>query len=151
MAMALTSEAFEHGKPIPKKYTADGADVSPPLRWSNVPEGTKSFALICDDPDGGAWVHWVACNIPAATSGLDEGASSVKAGVTLAGKDGKNSWETVGWQGPDPPSGTHRYIFKLYALDAELALPAGADKPAVLKAIEGHVLATAELMGTYKR
>lgn len=153
MAMTLASSAFEHGKPIPKKYTADGADVSPPLSWSNAPDGTESFVLICDDPDTPmGWVHWVLYNIPGGASSLSEGVPPIEEVDSIpSGQMGENSWSTVGWRGPAPPSGTHRYIFRLYALDARLELPGGADKQAVLKAAEGHVLATAELMGTYAR
>lgn len=160
MAMTLASSAFEHGKPIPKKYTADGADVSPPLTWSNAPDGTESFVLICDDPDAPdpdaparePWVHWVVYNILGVASGLPEGVPPIeKVSGISSGQMGSNSWPTIGWRGPAPPSGTHRYFFRLYALDAHLELPGGADKRTVLKAAEGHVLATAELMGTYAR
>ena len=155
MAMTLVSSAFEHGKPILKKHTADGANVSPPLTWSNAPDGTESFVLICDDadaPGGEPWVHWVVYNIPGAASSLSEAVPPIEEVDSIpSGQMGSNSWPTVGWRGPAPPSGTHRYFFRLYALDTRLELPGGADKRTVLDAAEGHVLATAELMGTYAR
>ncbi|RIH89443.1 YbhB/YbcL family Raf kinase inhibitor-like protein [Calidithermus roseus] len=141
MAFALSSSAFAQGKPIPAKYTCDGLDISPPLAWSDAPRGTQSFALIMDDPDApaGTWVHWVLFNLPAQTHQLAEKA--------VQGVQGRNSWGRLGYGGPCPPSGTHRYFFRLYALDTLLQLPAGATKEQVLRAMQGHVLAQAELMG----
>jgi Raf kinase inhibitor-like YbhB/YbcL family protein len=146
MAFALTSSAFVQGKPIPARYTCDGLDISPPLAWSDAPGGTQSFALIMDDPDapGGTWVHWVLFNLPAQTRQLEERAAPQAV-------QGRNSWGRPGYGGPCPPSGTHRYFFRLYALDTLLQLPAGAGKEQVLRAMQGHILAQAELMGVYAR
>lgn len=148
----LTSTAFRAGEMIPPKYTCDGPDVSPPLAWTGVPQGAQSFALIVDDPDAprGIWVHWVLYDIPAQESSLPEAMPSdpqLKNGA----RNGRNDFQRLGYGGPCPPSGTHRYFFKLYALDKKLGLPSGATKAEVLKAMEGHILGQAELMGTYKR
>ena len=156
MTITVTSTAFEPGKSIPKKYSGDGDDVSPPLAWSKVPEGTKELVLICDDPDApvGTWTHWVLYKIPADTTSLPEGLPREKTLKTPAGAvQGVNSWpsDNLGYRGPKPPSGTHRYFFRLYALDAPVTLPPGADKKALTAAIKDHVLAGGELMGTYKR
>jgi Raf kinase inhibitor-like YbhB/YbcL family protein len=156
MTITLTSTAFEPGKPIPKKYTGDGDDVSPPLAWSKVPDGTKELALICDDPDApmGTWTHWVLYKIPADTTSLPEDVPRDKTLKTPAGAvQGVNSWssDNLGYRGPKPPSGTHHYHFKLNALDAPVTLPSGADKKALLTAIKDHVLANGELIGTYAR
>jgi Raf kinase inhibitor-like YbhB/YbcL family protein len=152
LAMTLTSSAFTHGAMIPKEYTCDGKDISPPLRWSEPPEKTQSFALIMDDPDApmGTWVHWVIYNIPATARGLSEGIPK-DADLPDGSRQGRNSWRRVGYGGPCPPSGTHRYFFKLYALDTVLSFAAGATKEELLKAMEGHILAQAELMGRYSR
>lgn len=150
--MELTSLAFAHEAPIPVKYSCDGENISPPLAWTDPPAGTQSFALINDDPDApaGTWVHWVLYNIPAAARGLDE---AITAQSTLGDGSlhGENSWGRNDYGGPCPPGGTHRYFFKLYALDGLLDLAAGADKEALLAAMEGHILAEAELMGTFAR
>lgn len=152
MTLQLTSSAFEQGKPIPAKYSCRGEDVSPALSWGEPPAGTQSFALIMDDPDApvGTWVHWVLFNIPPSARGLAE---AVPSDATLAdgSMNGKNSWGRLGYGGPCPPSGTHRYFFKLYALDEMLGLSSGADKGELLKAMEGHILAQGELMGTFSR
>jgi Raf kinase inhibitor-like YbhB/YbcL family protein len=152
MAFQLTSSAFVHEGPIPGKYSCDGEDVSPPLRWDDPPEGAQSFALIFDDPDApaGTWVHWVLYNIPGEARALPE---AVPAEVRLADGSlhGKNSWRRVDYGGPCPPGGTHRYIFKLYAINTMLDLPAGATKEQLERAMEGHILGQAELMGTYTR
>jgi Raf kinase inhibitor-like YbhB/YbcL family protein len=152
MVFELTSAAFAAGEPIPPKYTCDGDDVSPPLEWSEPPAGTQSFALICDDPDApvGTWVHWVLFNLPAGARALPE-AVPADADLPDGSRHGNNSWPRLGYGGPCPPSGTHRYFFKLYALDTALDLAAGASKKELLGAMEGHVLAQAELMGTYSR
>jgi len=155
----VTSTAFQPGKPIPQKYTGDGEDLSPPLAWSNLPEGTEELALICDDPDAPTkepWVHWVIYKIPASTTGVPEGVAKDAGLKQPAGAlQGANSWpsgQTVGYRGPAPPRGKpHRYFFKLYALDAPLKLEPNLDKKRLLKAIEGHVLAQGQLMGTYQR
>lgn len=148
----LTSSAFEEGKFIPSKYTCDGADISPPLKWSNAPQNTKTFALICDDPDApvGTWVHWVLYDIPSTVTELPEGVPSDKT-LSSGAIHGINDFRKYGYGGPCPPSGTHRYYFKIYALDTELKLAPGAKKSDVEKAMEGHILATGQLMGRYKR
>ncbi|MFA5810881.1 MAG: YbhB/YbcL family Raf kinase inhibitor-like protein [bacterium] len=152
MALELRSSAFTNASPIPSKYTCDGSDLSPPLSWSGAPAGTKSFALIADDPDApaGTWVHWVAWNIPTATSSLGE-AMTKDAQLPDGTKQGVTDFRRPGYGGPCPPSGTHRYFFKLYALDAPLDLPATATKPQLEAAMKGHVLAQTQLMGTYSR
>ncbi|MHC4178948.1 MAG: YbhB/YbcL family Raf kinase inhibitor-like protein [Planctomycetota bacterium] len=153
----LTSTAFSEGQPIPRKYTGEGADASPPLSWSTLPEGTQQLALICDDPDAprGTWVHWVVYGIPAAVTELPENFSKTEWRESKF-KDvieGENSFGDTGYGGPMPPSGDgkHRYFFKLYALDSELALEPGLDKQSLEEAIKGHVLGKGELMGTYER
>jgi len=150
--MELSSLAFNDGDMIPDKYTCDGADVSPPLEWGLVPEGTKSIALICDDPDApvGTWVHWVYYDIPADTKGLPENIAPQE-NPDNGGKQGTNDFRRIGYGGPCPPGGTHRYYFKIYALDTILNLPAGADKKQLLKAMEGHIIGQAQIMGKYKR
>jgi len=137
---------------IPKKYTCDDANVSPPLAWDAVPEKTKSLALIADDPDapGKTWVHWAAFNIPANVKELSENISAQEA-ISVGVQQGTNDFKKVGYGGPCPPSGTHRYYFHLYALDAELKLDSSANKDQLLKAMEGHVLAEGELMGKYQK
>lgn len=154
MTLRLTSSAFEHEGMIPRKYTRFGEDVSPPLQWNDPPEGTKSFALICDDPDAPRatpWVHWVIFNIPAQTRQLPEGVPTDK-DLPDGSRQGKNDYGDIGYGGPQPPSGTHRYFFRLYALDTTLDLPAGTTtKDQLLKAMVGHVLARGELMGKYSR
>ena len=152
MAFELTSTAFAPGEPIPPKYTCDGQDISPPLQWSDPPQGTQNLALICDDPDApvGTWVHWVLYNLPAQARSLPEAVPS-QAELSDGSRHGKNGWGRLDYGGPCPPSGTHRYFFKLYALDTVLDLEAGADKKQVLQAMEGHILAQAELMGVYSR
>lgn len=150
--MKLTSPAFNEGGPIPAKFTCNGADVSPPLAWTDVPAGTKSLALICDDPDApvGTWVHWVLFDLPPSLSGLPEG---IPARPTLegGGVHGTNSWRRIGYGGPCPPGGTHRYFFKLYALDITLGLGNSATAKDVQAAMQGHVLGEAQLMGRYGR
>jgi Raf kinase inhibitor-like YbhB/YbcL family protein len=137
---------------IPKKYTCDGQDVSPPLSWSAVPNGANSLALIADDPDApmGTWVHWVVWNIPANALGLEE--DQPKRDSLLTGmKQGMSDFRRVGYGGPCPPSGTHRYFFKLYALDTMLNLPSSTTKKELEKAMQGHLIQQAELMGKYRR
>ncbi len=152
MEIKITSSAFEDGGLIPAKYTCDGADVSPPLQWDAVPEGTGSIALICDDPDApmGTWVHWVLFNLP---SDAKELAENIPTEETLpnGAKQGTNDFGRVGYGGPCPPGGTHRYFFKIYALDTEVGLQAGADKRRLLKTMEGHILEQGQLIGKYKR
>jgi len=150
--MTITSAVFEEGNPIPEKYTCDSEDLSPPLSWSGAPDNTKSFALISDDPDApvGTWVHWVVYNIPSTVSGLSEGVPAEKT-LTDGTIQGINDFRRIGYGGPCPPGGTHRYFFKLYALESVLNLDPGAAKKDLLRAMEGHILAEAELMGTYTR
>jgi Raf kinase inhibitor-like YbhB/YbcL family protein len=152
MAIQIKSMAFEEGGMIPKKYTCDGPNVSPSLSWDSIPEGTKSLALICDDPDapGGTWVHWVIFNIPANIKELTENIPPQKT-ISIGAKQGRNDFGQIGYGGPCPPGGTHRYYFKLYALDKEINLEAGSTKAQLLNAIEGHMLAEGRLMGKYKR
>ncbi|MFQ5965417.1 MAG: YbhB/YbcL family Raf kinase inhibitor-like protein [Candidatus Scalinduaceae bacterium] len=152
MKLEIKSTSFVEGGTIPGKYTCDGPDVSPPLSWAQSPEGTKSLVLICDDPDApmGTWVHWVLYGLSPNTLELPEGIPVEE--VVLGGaKQGTNDFRRIGYGGPCPPGGTHRYYFKLYAVDSELDLDAGATKDEVLKAIEGHVLAEGQLMGRYSR
>ncbi len=155
MKLEVTSSAFQNGQRIPKKYAyrGEGENVSPPLAWSGAPEGTKSFVLICEDPDAPSpkrpapkpWVHWVLFNIPPTVTKFEEGKA--------AGTPGRNDFKETSWGGPLPPpgSGTHRYFFRVFALDTTLNLPEGATKDEVLKAAEGHILAKGELYGTYER
>jgi Raf kinase inhibitor-like YbhB/YbcL family protein len=155
MGLSLTSTAFTEGGPIPVKHTCDGADLSPPLVWSGVPQGTAALALVADDPDAPArtWVHWVLYDVPAAFTGLPENVSKVAAPKELDGAvQGRNDSHALGYGGPCPPPGpAHRYFFKLYALAAPLGLKPGASKQEVERAMGGHVLATAQLMGRYAR
>lgn len=148
----ITSPAFKEGGKIPKKYTADGPNVSPPLKWESVPEGTQYLALICDDPDApvGVWVHWVLYNLPAEIKSLPENVPSKKT-LENGAAQGTNDFRKIGYGGPAPPSGTHRYYFNLYALDTKLDLEPGAAKDDLLKAMKGHILAHGRLMGKYKR
>ena len=152
MKIPVTSSAFKDGEMIPSKYTCDGSNLSPQLQWGKAPQGTKSFSLISDDPDApaGTWVHWVAWNIPADKTGLDE---NVPSGSTLEDgtKQGITDFDRPGYGGPCPPGGVHRYYFKVYALDKLLDLPVSSGKKELLKAIEGHVLAEGQLMGKYRR
>jgi Raf kinase inhibitor-like YbhB/YbcL family protein len=152
MEIKITSPAFEEGGLIPARYTADGADISPPLQWEAVPEGTRSIALISDDPDApvGTWVHWVLYNLPADTRDLTENVPPDKT-LPNGARQGTSDFGRIGYGGPAPPSGTHRYFFKIYALDVQIDLPPGARKPDLLKAMEGHILAQGQLMGRYKR
>ncbi len=156
MSFTITSPAFTAGGEIPAEYTCEGADTSPRLEWSGAPAGTKSFALIVDDPDAPdpaapkmTWVHWVLYNLPADTSQLDV---AVKPDALPAGtKEGKNDWKRTGYGGPCPPIGRHRYFFKLYALDTTLPDLASPTKAQLEKAMEGHILAKAEVIGTYQK
>lgn len=152
MEIKVTSSAFEDGGLIPAKYTCDGEDISPPLQWAGVPEGAGSVALICDDPDApmGTFVHWVLFNLPAITTELAEDVPADKTLPNGAGQ-GITDFGRIGYGGPCPPSGTHRYFFKIYALDTELALKAGVSKRELLRAMEGHILAQGQLIGKYRR
>jgi hypothetical protein len=154
MSFQLTSEAFASGQSIPAKYSCIGKNISPALSWNDPPTGTQSFALIVDDPDapGGTWTHWVLFNIPAEMRELQED-------LPIKGKNiepnaifvGVNSWGDIGYGGPCPPSGTHRYFFRLYALDTTISLLPGATKDQLLKEMKGHTLAQTELMGTFSK
>jgi Raf kinase inhibitor-like YbhB/YbcL family protein len=153
MKIELTSSAFREGETIPKQYTGDSKDISPPLKWGEPPAGSKSLALIADDPDAPkkTWVHWVLFNLPAQTRELKEGVSKDEK-LADGAKQGKTDFGTVGYGGPAPPAGKpHRYYFKLYALDTTLDLAAGATKADLEKAMKGHIVAEGQLMGTYKR
>ena len=156
MALVLTSPAFADNGAIPKQYTCEGADISPPLNWSTAPQGTKTFALIVDDPDAPdprapkmTWVHWVIQNIPADAESLPEGAA--ERGMPAGVVQGLNDWKRTGYGGPCPPIGRHRYFHKLYAVDTVLS---GLDRPTkaqLLNGLKGHVLAEAQLVGTYEK
>lgn len=152
MPLTLTSPSFAHASDIPARHTCDGADLSPPLAFAGVPRHAASLMLVCDDPDApaGVWDHFVLYNLSPATPGLPEGLPA-----TAAHPDGslcgRNSWGRLGYGGPCPPHGTHRYFFTLYALDAMLPLPPGAGKQEVLRAAKGHILESATLMGRYRR
>jgi Raf kinase inhibitor-like YbhB/YbcL family protein len=150
--MQITSAAFKDGEFIPVKYTCDGEDASPPLEWTGMPEETRTLVLICDDPDApmGTWVHWVVFNIPAALTRLPESVPPERE-LEVGAIQGMNDFKKIGYGGPCPPSDTHRYFFKMYALDIELDLPEGATKSHVMLSMEGHVLDEAHLMGTYRR
>jgi Raf kinase inhibitor-like YbhB/YbcL family protein len=153
MSINLTSSAFADSQAIPVKYTCDGQDVSPPLTWSGVPEGAKSLALICDDPDapGGTWVHWVLYNMGPTTTKLAEGISPSES-LPDGAKQGVNDFNRTGYGGPCPPRGApHRYFFKLYALDKEIDPRPRLKKDDVVRAMTGHILAEGRLIGTYNR
>jgi Raf kinase inhibitor-like YbhB/YbcL family protein len=147
MSLTLTSDAFANGQSIPAKYSCVGKNISPALAWNEPPAGTQSFALIVDDPDApmGTWVHWVLLNIPVDTRSLQENMDANAMSI------GKNSSGNMRYDGPCPPSGTHRYFFKLYALDSTLSLSPGATKEQLLTAMKGHILAQGELMGTFSK
>lgn len=157
MTLPLTSPAFAEGAAIPKVFTCDGKDISPPLAWSGVPASTRELALLCDDPDAprGTWTHWILFNVPPQVTGLPEAvpaASRAKSGEPQTpAPQGKNDFGKNGYGGPCPPSGTHRYVFRLFALDTHLPPEAGASRKALLQAIQGHVLAEGKLVGTYAR
>ena len=152
MALEISSPGFSEGEMIPPRYTCDGPDVSPELSWRGVPEAAKSLALICDDPDApmGTWVHWVLFNIPSGASGLPAEIPSVAA-LESGARHGTNDFRRLGYGGPCPPGGTHRYFFKLYALDTILELKEKAVKADIEEAMQGHILAQGQLMGKYKR
>jgi Raf kinase inhibitor-like YbhB/YbcL family protein len=152
MTIKVTSPAFEEGGMIPSKYTADGQNISPPLNWESVPDGTKSVALISDDPDApvGTWVHWVMWNIPADAMELTESVPSDE-DLPDGSRQGITDFRCHGYGGPAPPSGTHRYYFKIYALNTKLDLPSSSTKADLIKAMEGHVLGEGQLMGKYRR
>jgi Raf kinase inhibitor-like YbhB/YbcL family protein len=153
MALTVTSSAFTAGEAIPAQYTCKGTDVSPALEWSGAPAHTASFAIIMDDPDapGGTFVHWVAWNIPQTTHSLPQGVPK-REQLQDGARQGRNSFDKIGYNGPCPPAGqTHRYFFRIYALDSKLELAAGADRDALDAAMKGHVLAQGEYMGTFHK
>src|SRR6185295_11127336 len=156
MAISLTSPVFTHKGAIPRNYTCQGKDISPALKWSGLPNGTKSIALIVDDPDAPdpaapkrTWVHWVLYNIPPDATSLPEGVTATT--LPAGAREGKNDWERTGYGGPCPPIGRHRYFHKLYALDVLLPDLKQPVKAQLLKAMEGHILEEAELIGTYQK
>jgi len=152
MEIKITSTAFKDGEFIPKKYTCDGDNVSPPLEWSEVHKATLSIALICDDPDApmGTWVHWVIFNISASVHKLNENIPLNKV-LEDGAVQGNNDFRKIGYGGPCPPGGAHRYFFKIYALDKRIELTSGATKTELIKEMEGHILAEGKLMGKYSR
>ena len=154
MVLSLKSPAFEHGAPIPPAYTCEGRDISPPLSWSGAPSDTESFVLIVDDPDAPdpkapqmTWVHWVVFNLPPNTMKLNEAETDLPAGTVV----GFNDWKRAAYGGPCPPTGRHRYFHKLYALDTVLAALNRPTKADIERAMEGHILDQAELIGTYQK
>lgn len=156
MSFTLTSPAFAHDGAIPVRHTCDGEDLSPPLHWSGLPAGTRSLALIVDDPDAPdpaaprmTWVHWVLYNLPPGADGLPEGVTAAR--LPAGTREGRNDWKRTGYGGPCPPIGRHRYFHKLYALDSVLPNLGTPDKARLLEAMQGHVLAEAVLVGTYRR
>jgi hypothetical protein len=152
MNIKIKSAVFEEGGMIPKKYTCDGENISPPLSWADAPDGTKTYALICDDPDApaGTWVHWVMYNMPANTKELSE-AVSAKKNIDNGAIQGINDFRKTGYGGPCPPGGTHRYFFKIYALNTSLDLRGDVTKDQLLSAMSGHILAEGQLMGKYSK
>ena len=155
MALSITSTAFQHNGEIPSKFTCQGQDLSPPLQWQGVPPGTRSLALIVDDPDAPdprapkmTWVHWVLYNLPPETAGLPEGVPSAE--LPPGAKEGLNDWKRTGYGGPCPPIGRHRYFHKLYALDVVLKEMARPSKADIEAAMQGHIIAQAELLGTFQ-
>jgi Raf kinase inhibitor-like YbhB/YbcL family protein len=156
MALSLSSPVFKHNGPIPKLYTCQGKDLSPALNWSGLPNGTKSVALVVDDPDAPdpaapkrVWVHWVLYNLPPDATGLREGVNTT--GLPPGTRQGRNDWDRTGYGGPCPPIGRHRYFHKLYALDVVLPDLKQPTKSALMDAMEGHILGKAELIGTYEK
>lgn len=150
--MRLSSSSFKDGGTIPTRFTCDGEDISPPLHFSGLPGGTRSVALVCDDPDApvGTWVHWVIYNLPADTAALDE-ALPAKETLPDGSMQGMTDFQRIGYGGPCPPAGTHRYFFKLYALNTMLDLPPGVSKSGLIEAMEGHLLSECRLIGLYSR
>jgi Raf kinase inhibitor-like YbhB/YbcL family protein len=142
-SITVTSTAFTEGGSIPSRHTCDADDVSPPLAWSNVPEGTAAFALVVDDPDARGWIHWIVADIPAETTMLAEG--------TASGTEGRNDFRRAGWGGPCPPSGSHRYAFEVFALREPLGLAAGFSPDELRSAMEGRVIGSGRLTASYRR
>jgi len=153
MAFSITTSSFQNGGNIPKKYTCEGADISPELHWSSPPPGTQSLALIADDPDApvGTWTHWVLYDLPAQATSLPEGVPKMDE-LASGGRQGRNDFRKIGYGGPCPPAGKpHRYFFKLYALDKKMDLKSGAGKQELEQVMQGHILAQAEVMAKYQR
>jgi Raf kinase inhibitor-like YbhB/YbcL family protein len=156
MPLVITSSAFMHQAEIPTQYTCEGADISPPLSWNSIPNGTKSLALIVDDPDAPdpaapkmTYVHWVLYNLPVTSVGLQEAISATE--LPKGTEQGINDWNKIGYGGPCPPKGRHRYFFKLYALDTVLPKIQNPTKANVVKAMDGHIISKTEIMGTYQK
>ncbi|MCI0437296.1 MAG: YbhB/YbcL family Raf kinase inhibitor-like protein [Gemmatimonadetes bacterium] len=156
MALSITSSSFAHGEAIPARHTCEGDDTSPALEWRGTPEGTRSFALIVDDPDAPdpaaprmTWVHWILYDIPSTATGLPEDVQ--RDALPPGTREGVNDWKRTGWGGPCPPIGRHRYFHKLYALDVMLGPLDRPTKQDVERAMQGHILAQAELVGTYQK
>ncbi|MFZ5954618.1 MAG: YbhB/YbcL family Raf kinase inhibitor-like protein [Candidatus Dependentiae bacterium] len=149
LKLYVINEQFKNNDPIPAEFSCDGNDSSPRVWWENIPQSTKSLALICDDPDapGGTWDHWIVFNIPSQVTAIEKNASA----QDIPAIYGTNSWGKNKYGGPCPPSGIHRYYFTLYALDTELSLTAKATKKDILKAMNGHIIERAQIMGTYQR
>jgi Raf kinase inhibitor-like YbhB/YbcL family protein len=153
--LTVRSSAFEDGAEIPRRYTCDDANASPPLAWRAAPDGTRSFVVIVDDPDAPdpaapkrVWVHWLVWNLPASAASIDEGATRAK--LPAGAREGMNDGGSAGWTGPCPPIGRHRYFHRLYALDATIELAAGAKRAELERAMKGHVIGEAVVMGTYQ-
>ncbi len=148
--MKISSAAFENGEMIPIKYTCDGENISPPLRWEDIPSGTVSLTIICEDPDAPSkiWTHWLIFNIPPSLENLEEGIDTVHL-LENGALQGLNDSGAIGYRGPCPPGGMHRYYFRLYALDIKLELEPVVSKEMLLKSMQGHILGTGELMGIY--
>lgn len=152
MTIKLSSPALSQNGNISKRYTCDGVNISPPLSWTNAPSDTKSFAILVEDPDAPSktWIHWVIFNIPPAETSLPEHFPALKE-MSNGIRQGTNDFRNIGYGGPCPPSGTHRYFFKIFALDTMLKLPSGSTKPQLVQAMKDHILAEGELIGTYSR
>lgn len=148
----VRSTAFAEGDRIPSDFTCDGADMSPPVEWANIPSGTKSIAILVEDPDApsGNWSHWLAYDLPPSLRQLPPGIPASK-GLPAGGTQGRTDFGKMGYSGPCPPQGNHRYFFRVYALDAILGLKPGVTKQELLRAMQGHILAQGQLMGTYDR
>lgn len=157
MVIPVTSSAFGEGQPIPEQYSGEGRDISPPLSWAGLPDGTKELALICDDPDAPTprpWVHWVIYKIPASLAALSQDIEKTRHPKTPPGAlQGVNTWGKIGYGGPMPPPGhgVHHYHFRLYALDTAIQVQAGLNQDALVQAMQGHILAQGLLIGTYQR
>lgn len=156
MALGIGSPAFANAGAIPREYTCEGADASPPLEWTGAPPTTRSLVMIVDDPDAPdprapkmTWVHWVVVDLPADAGGLPGNAT--RQAMPAGAREGTNDWKRIGWNGPCPPTGRHRYFFKLYALDTALPHLAAPTKAEVERAMQGHIIAQAELIGTYEK